>query len=161
MNIRDQTRKLEKSVENLSAIRRYHGDRAKKVALRLEQLAAAANLDALRILPSANCHELKADGVGEIAVDISPNHRIIFIPDHHPLPKKDIFIREIIMDKLLIDKAMEMPPVQRVALAELLLASIDHEEEEISETWISEVHERMTAVNEGRATLLDFDSLLP
>ncbi|MFZ4802612.1 MAG: addiction module protein [Chlorobium sp.] len=39
------------------------------------------------------------------------------------------------MDKLLIDKAMEMPPVQRVALAELLLASIDHQEEEISETW--------------------------
>lgn len=65
------------------------------------------------------------------------------------------------MDRLLIDKAMEMPPIQRVALAELLLASIDHEEEEISETWISEVHERMTAVNEGRATLLDFDALLP
>jgi plasmid maintenance system killer protein len=79
MNIRYQTRKLEKSVENLSAIRRYYGDRAKKVALRLEQLAAAANLDALRILPSSNCHELKADRVGEIAVDISPNHRIIFI----------------------------------------------------------------------------------
>ena len=72
-----------------------------------------------------------------------------------------IFIKEIIMDRLLIDKAMEMPPIQRVALAELLLASIDHEEEEISETWISEVHERMTAVNEGRATLLDFDALLP
>jgi hypothetical protein len=47
------------------------------------------------------------------------------------------------MDRLLIDKAMEMPPIQRVALAELLLASIDHEEEE------------------GRATLLDFESLLP
>ncbi len=65
------------------------------------------------------------------------------------------------MDRLLIDKAMEMPPIQRVALAELLLASIDHEEDEISETWISEVNERMKAVHEGRATLLDFESLLP
>ncbi len=89
MNIRNQTRKLEKSVENLSAIRKHYGDRAKKVDFRLEQLAAAANLDAMRIFSSANCHELKADRIGEIAVDISPNHRIIFIPDHRPLPKKD------------------------------------------------------------------------
>ena len=65
------------------------------------------------------------------------------------------------MDKLLINKAMEMPPILRVALAELLLASIDYEEEEIREAWISEVNERMKAVHEGRATLLNFDALLP
>ena len=52
-----------------------------------------------------------------------------------------------------------MPPIQRVALAELLLASIDYEEEEICDAWISEVNERMKAVNEGRSTLLDFDAL--
>ncbi len=63
------------------------------------------------------------------------------------------------MDKLLINKAMKMPPIQRVALAELLLASIDYEDEEIRDAWISEVHERMKAVNEGRSTLLDFDAL--
>jgi len=72
-----------------------------------------------------------------------------------------IFTGEIIMDRLLIHKAMEMPPIQRVALAELLLASIDHEQEEISEAWINEVNERIKAVNEGRETLLDFDTLLP
>ena len=54
---------------------------------------------------------------------------------------------------------MKMPPMQRVALAELLLASIDYEEGEIREAWICEVNERMKAVNEGRATLLDFDVL--
>ncbi len=63
------------------------------------------------------------------------------------------------MDKLLINKAMKMPPIQRVALAELLLASIDYEEGDIREAWISEVNERMKAVNEGRSTLLDFDAL--
>jgi len=52
-----------------------------------------------------------------------------------------------------------MPPIQRVALAELLLASIDYEEEEICDAWISEVKERMNAVKEGRSTLLDFDAL--
>jgi hypothetical protein len=70
-----------------------------------------------------------------------------------------IITKEIIMDKLLINKAMKMPPIQRVALAELLLASIDYEEEEICDAWISEVNERMNAVNEGRSTLLDFDAL--
>ena len=70
-----------------------------------------------------------------------------------------IITKEIIMDKLLINKAMKMPPIQRVALAELLLASIDYEEEEICDTWISEVNERINAVNEGRSTLLDFDAL--
>jgi len=70
-----------------------------------------------------------------------------------------IITKEIIMDKLLVNKAMKMPPIQRVALAELLLASIDNEEEEICDAWISEVNERMNAVNEGRSTLLDFDAL--
>ena len=63
------------------------------------------------------------------------------------------------MDKLLINKAMKMPPVQRIAFAELLLASIDYEEAEIREAWVSEVHERMQAVREGRSALLDFDAL--
>ena len=44
-------------------------------------------------------------------------------------------------------------------MAELLLASIDYEEDDIREAWISEVNERMKAVTEGRSTLLDFDAL--
>ena len=89
MKIRYHTRKLEKSVESLSAMRKYYGDRAKKVALRLEQLSVAPNLDAMRNVPAANCHALKASRVGELAVDISPNHRLIFVPDHNPLPRKE------------------------------------------------------------------------
>ncbi|MBZ4219631.1 MAG: killer suppression protein HigA [Chlorobium sp.] len=89
MKIRYQTRKLEKSVESPSAIKKNYGDRAKKVALRLEQLSVAPNLDAMRNVPAANCHALKAPRAGELAVDISPNHRLIFVPDHNPLPRKE------------------------------------------------------------------------
>jgi len=89
MNIRYQKRKLEKSVESYSAIKKDYGDRAKKVNQRIDELTAAANLEAMRSIPAANCHELKADRAGEIAVDISPNHRIIFLPDHDPLPRKE------------------------------------------------------------------------
>jgi putative addiction module component (TIGR02574 family) len=63
------------------------------------------------------------------------------------------------MNKGLLDKALEMPPNERVVFAELILASIDHEEEEIRKSWLTEVKSRMKAVNEGKAKLLDFEKL--
>jgi len=44
---------------------------------------------------------------------------------------------------------------ERVEFAELILASIDHEHEEIRQAWVAEVEDRMTAVREGSARLLD------
>ena len=46
-----------------------------------------------------------------------------------------------------------MPPNERLTLAELILASIDYEEDEIRQAWIVEVNDRMKAFNEGRARL--------
>jgi len=63
------------------------------------------------------------------------------------------------MDKALLEKALEMSLNERVVLAELILASIDHEEDEIRELWLSEVKDRIKAVNEGKAKLLDFERL--
>jgi len=63
------------------------------------------------------------------------------------------------MDKSLLEKALAMPPNERAALTELILASIDCEEEEIRQSWIAEVESRMKAVKEGRAKLLDFEGL--
>ena len=88
MNIRYQTRKLEKSVESLSAIKKYYGDRAKKVSQRLDDLASVVNLEATRAFSSARCHELTGNRQGELAIDLTPNHRIIFLPDHDPVPRK-------------------------------------------------------------------------
>ena len=63
------------------------------------------------------------------------------------------------MDKALLEKALELSPNERLVFAELILASIDYEEDEIREVWLSEVKDRMKAVNEGKAKLLDFESL--
>ncbi len=63
------------------------------------------------------------------------------------------------MDKNLLEKVLEMPPNERVVFAELILASIDHEDQDIRKSWIIEVKNRMKAVNEGRANLLDFEKL--
>ena len=63
------------------------------------------------------------------------------------------------MDKELFEKALKMPPNERLTFAELILASLEHEEDEIRNTWINEVKDRMKAANEGQAKLLDFETL--
>jgi hypothetical protein len=63
------------------------------------------------------------------------------------------------MNKGLLDEALKMPPNERVVFAELILASIEHEENEIKKLWLAEVKERMEAVNKGEAVLLDFEKL--
>ncbi len=63
------------------------------------------------------------------------------------------------MDKELFDKTLKMAPNERLAFAELILASLEHEDNEIRNLWINEVKERMIAVNEGKSNLLDFEAL--
>ena len=63
------------------------------------------------------------------------------------------------MENRLLDEALKMPPGERVAFAELILASIDHEEKGIQQAWIAEVKDRMKAVREGKTKLLDFQDL--
>lgn len=89
MNISYKSNKLGKSVASPKDIMKYYGTRAKLVNRRIEELKAAATLEAMRTLPQANCHELSGDRKGEFAVDISANHRIIFEPDHDPIPQTE------------------------------------------------------------------------
>lgn len=52
-----------------------------------------------------------------------------------------------------------MLPNERLAFAELILASLEHEDLEVRIAWLKEVKDRMLAVNEGRSKLLDFEVL--
>lgn len=63
------------------------------------------------------------------------------------------------MDNVLLEKALEMPANERIVLAELILASIDYEDEEIRQSWLVEIDNRIKAVNEGKSKLLDFERL--
>ncbi len=63
------------------------------------------------------------------------------------------------MEQNLLDEALKMPPNERIELAQLIMASIDCEDEEIRKFWLEEVKDRRQAVKEGRAKLIDFDSL--
>ncbi len=89
MKLDYKNRKLEKLVATLSAIGANYGTRAKLVNQRKNELQAASTLETMRNIPGANCHELKGNYKGLLAVDISGNHRIIFEPNHDPIPTKE------------------------------------------------------------------------
>jgi len=55
---------------------------------RLGQLAGAPTLAALRDAPG-RCHELTGNIAGSLAMTITANYRLIFRPNHEPVPKTD------------------------------------------------------------------------
>ncbi|MHA8059875.1 type II toxin-antitoxin system RelE/ParE family toxin [Aquirufa beregesia] len=65
------------------------GQLARSINQRLKDLSAAKNLAVMRTLPAARCHELTGDRKGELAVNVSTNYRMIFEPNHEPIPQKE------------------------------------------------------------------------
>lgn len=61
---------------------------AVKLMQRLSELEAAETLDDIRHLPGARCHELKGDRAGQLAVDLVHPRRLVFCPQHDPIPAK-------------------------------------------------------------------------
>lgn len=88
MQIRFSSKSLEKKLTNPDKMVKAFGTMAKKVNQRMEELKAAVNLEDMGKLPAANCHLLGSNLKGCYAVDISVNFRIIFKPDHDPIPLK-------------------------------------------------------------------------
>lgn len=89
MKISFKSNKLARSLTEAKEIQKAFGLMAKKVNQRMKEISASDNLEVLKSIPAAKCHELKLNRKGEFAVVISGNYRIIFIPDHHPVPVKD------------------------------------------------------------------------
>jgi plasmid maintenance system killer protein len=81
--------RLQKLCNSEKEMRAKFGVRmADKLAQRLSELRAVDILDDLSRLPSARCHELSHDRAGQLAVDLIHPKRLIFEPDHNPIPTK-------------------------------------------------------------------------
>jgi plasmid maintenance system killer protein len=88
MEISYKSRKLEKQLTDPKEMAKTFGQLARKVNQRLKDLTDADNLAILRTIPAARCHELTGDRKGELAVDVSGNYRMVFEPNHEPIPQK-------------------------------------------------------------------------
>ncbi len=84
------TRKMQKVCSSDKEMRRTFGpELAGRLQQRLAELAAADTLDDISRLPPARCHELKGDRAGQLSVDLGHPRRLVFQPDHDPIPLKD------------------------------------------------------------------------
>ena len=89
MKLHFKSNKLKKQLTQPKEMIKTFGQRAKKVSQRMEDLEAADTLAIMRFIPAANCHELTGGRKGQLAVDVSSNYRLIFIPEHEPIPTKE------------------------------------------------------------------------
>lgn len=49
---------------------------------------AASTLEDMRLIPAARCHELSGKRAGQLAVDLDHPRRLVFRPNHDPVPTK-------------------------------------------------------------------------
>ncbi len=70
------------------AVRRLGKANSDKLQIRIATLSVSANLlEFRRDFPEARCHELKGDRRGHFAVNLHSTWRLVFRPEHDPLPK--------------------------------------------------------------------------
>ncbi len=89
MKINFKSNKLKKQLTIPKEMVKAFGQMAKMINQRMKELKAAENLGVMRTIPAAKCHELTQNRKGQLAVKVSGNYRLIFIPDHDPVPSND------------------------------------------------------------------------
>ena len=90
MEITFRKTKFAKHSQTIQAAQREWGPvRGKLIRQRLDELSAADSLEMMRFVPRARCHELTGNLAGLISVDLDHPYRLLFEPDHDPVPKKE------------------------------------------------------------------------
>ena len=88
MQINYHDRKLRKICENSrEAVRKLGSNSAKKLQARLSDIEVAANVQELPRL--GNPHPLVGDRRGQFSIGLSGGNRLVFEPNHNPVPKMD------------------------------------------------------------------------
>lgn len=87
MTVTVKTTKLQKLIEKENELQKAFGaKRARLVMRRITFLQAAASLADVPVSKPLRRHELTGKRKGEYAVDVDEKLRIVFVPDHDPVP---------------------------------------------------------------------------
>ncbi len=88
MEICFKNKKLKKSLTTAREMVAKHGPRrAKLIQQRLSEIEAGPNLKILGQLPGPRLHGLKGNRRGIFSVDLDHPYRLLFLPDHTPVPE--------------------------------------------------------------------------
>jgi plasmid maintenance system killer protein len=92
MDISFKNKKLEKSFNEGAQLDKIHGKiRARKIRIRMQELRAARSLMDFwpPKSPPGRCRELtEGKRSGQLSVDLDHPYRLIFVPDHDPIPRR-------------------------------------------------------------------------
>ncbi len=89
MNIVFAGRKLEKTFNSVTALKRAFGDRmARTIAMRMAVFRNARTLSMVPVTKPDRRHQLEGGRAGQYAVDLVHPHRLVFKPNHDPMPRK-------------------------------------------------------------------------
>jgi len=89
MRIAFKTKKLKKIFNSEKGLRREYGKLARPIMRRMAVLEAAETLIKVPHDPPNRKHELSGQRKGGFAVDLDRRYRLVFEPNHSPIPRKE------------------------------------------------------------------------
>ncbi len=90
MNIVFARRKLERTFNSVTALKGTFGDRmARTIAMRMAVLRNARTLSMVPVTRPERRHQLEGGRAGQYAVDLVHPKRLVFEPNHDPIPRKE------------------------------------------------------------------------
>lgn len=89
MNLAFSSKRLRKQLDDENEMKKAYGHVMPALKRRIDFLAAAACLADVPNTPPPRRHELAGKNrAGHFAVDLSGNWRLVFKPDHDPVPQR-------------------------------------------------------------------------
>jgi proteic killer suppression protein len=88
LDVRFRTRKLQRICNSQAELKRHFGDMAEVIMNRLQVLARANHLGQVPHTKPTRRHQLSGARREQFAVDLLHPYRLVFRPDHNPLPQR-------------------------------------------------------------------------
>lgn len=89
MDINFRSKKLEKQLTSKKELNKMGTLRAKLLKQRLTEIEASPTLSVLKLIPGPRLHPLKGNRKGQLSVDLDHPYRLLFVPNHDPVPELD------------------------------------------------------------------------
>jgi proteic killer suppression protein len=82
--------RLNKMFNSEKALKRAYGDRmVRTIAMRMAVLRRAQTLSMVPVTKPDRRHQLEGNRAGQYAVDLVHPKRLVFEPNHNPMPRKE------------------------------------------------------------------------
>ena len=89
MEITFRTKKIEKVCKSEKELQKSYGKQnAKVIWMRIKFLRSASNLSQILTTEPFKLHQLQGNKKGHYAVNLQNGLRLVFIPNHNPVPRK-------------------------------------------------------------------------